>query len=271
MGLHSRWGYTEDMYDTVTIAGRTFRSRLFVGTGKYRSFQEMQRCHEASGAEVVTVAVRRVNLTDKSKESLLDYIDRSKMFILPNTAACYTADDAIRTARLAREVGLSNWVKLEVIGDEKTLFPDNEGLLEATRVLVKEGFVVLPYTTDDLVNARKLIDAGAAAVMPLASPIGSGMGIQNPANLRILREMITEVPLIVDAGVGTASDAAIAMELGADGILMNTAIAAAEDSAMMAEAMKLATWAGRLAYVSGRMPKKLYASASSPVSGVVGR
>ncbi|MEO7651215.1 MAG: thiazole synthase [Bryobacteraceae bacterium] len=259
------------MSDTVTIAGRTFRSRLFVGTGKYRSFQEMQRCHEASGAEVVTVAVRRVNLTDKSKESLLDYIDRKKMFILPNTAACYTADDAIRTARLAREVGLSNWVKLEVIGDEKTLFPDNEGLLEATRVLAKEGFVVLPYTTDDLVNARKLIDAGAAAVMPLASPIGSGMGIQNPANLLIMREMITEVPLIVDAGVGTASDAAIAMELGADGILMNTEIAAAEDAVMMAEAMKFATKAGRLAYLAGRMPKKLYASASSPLSGVVGR
>src|SRR5438034_7024508 len=184
----------------------------------------MKRCHESSGADMVTVAVRRVNLTDRSKESLLDYIDRSKIFILPNTAACYTADDAIRTARLAREVGLSNWIKLEVIGDEKTLFPDNAGLLEATRVLVKEGFVVLPYTNDDVVNARKLIDAGAAAVMPLAAPIGSGMGVQNPANLRIMREMITEVPMIVDAGVGAASDAAIAMELGADGVLMNTAI-----------------------------------------------
>src|ERR1700759_5674746 len=214
----------------LTIAGRAFESRLLIGTGKYRSFEEMARCHAASGAEVVTVAVRRVNLTDRSKESLLDYIDRAKMFILPNTAACYTADDAIRTARLAREVGLSNWVKLEVIGDEKTLYPDNAGLVEATRVLVKEGFVVLPYTNDDVVNARKLVDAGAAAVMPLAAPIGSGMGVQNPANLRILREMITEVPMIVDAGVGTASDAAIAMELGADGILMNTAIAAAEDS-----------------------------------------
>jgi thiazole synthase len=242
-----------------------------VGTGKYRSNQEMARCHAASGAEVVTLAVRRVNLTDRSKESLLDFIDRSKLFILPNTAACYTADDAIRTARLAREVGLSNWIKLEVIGDEKTLFPDNEGLLEATRVLVKEGFVVLPYTNDDVVNARKLIDAGAAAVMPLAAPIGSGLGVQNPANLRIMREMITEVPMIVDAGVGTASDAAIAMELGADGVLMNTAIAAAEDSVQMAEAMKLAVQAGRLAYLSGRMPKKLYASASSPIAGVVGR
>ncbi|MCC7496965.1 MAG: thiazole synthase [Bryobacterales bacterium] len=257
------------MQDTVTIAGREFRSRLFVGTGKYRSFPEMARCHAASGAEVVTVAVRRVNLTDKSKESLLDYIDRDKFFILPNTAACYTAEDAIRTARLAREVGLSNWIKLEVIGDEKTLFPDNEGLLEATRVLVKEGFVVLPYTNDDLVNARKLIDAGAAAVMPLAAPIGSGMGVQNTANLRILRERITEVPLIVDAGVGTASDAAVAMELGADGVLMNTAIAAAENAEQMAEAMKYAVLAGRLAYTSGRMPKKLYATASSPLEGAI--
>jgi thiazole synthase len=255
---------------TFTIAGREFRSRLIVGTGKYRSFQEMQRCHQASGAEMVTVAVRRVNLTDRSKESLLDYIDRSKLFILPNTAGCYTADDAVRTAMLAREVGLSNWVKLEVIGDEKTLFPDNFGLLEATRILVKEGFVVLPYTNDDVVAARKLIDAGAAAVMPLAAPIGSGLGIQNPVNLRILREQITAVPLIVDAGVGTASDAAIAMELGADGILMNTAIAAADDSEKMAVAMKLAVEAGRLAYEAGRMPKKLYAAASSPLAGVVG-
>ena len=258
------------MPETLVIAGREFRSRLIVGTGKYRSFQEMKRCHEASGAEMVTVAVRRVNLTDRSKESLLDYIDRSKIFILPNTAACYTADDAIRTAMLAREVGLSNWIKLEVIGDEKTLFPDNEGLLEATRVLVREGFVVLPYTNDDVVNARKLIDAGAAAVMPLAAPIGSGMGVQNPANLRIMREMITGVPMIVDAGVGTASDASVAMELGADGVLMNTAIAAAEDSEKMARAMKLAVEAGRLAYEAGRMPKKLYATASSPLAGVVG-
>src|SRR5690348_9113863 len=259
------------MTDQLVIAGRAFRSRLIVGTGKYRTFQEMQRCHEASGAEMVTVAVRRVNLTDRSKESLLDYIDRDKLFILPNTAGCYTADDAIRTALLAREVGLSNWVKLEVIGDEKTLFPDNAGLLEATRVLVKEGFVVLPYTNDDVVNARKLIDLGAAAVMPLAAPIGSGLGIQNATNLRIMREMITEVPLIVDAGVGTASDASIAMELGADGVLMNTAIAAAEDSVKMARAMKLAVESGRLAYESGRMGKKLYASASSPMAGVVGR
>jgi thiazole synthase len=255
--------------DTLKIAGKEFRSRLLVGTGKYRSFPEMARCHEASGAEVVTVAVRRVNLTDRSKESLLDYIDRSRFFLLPNTAACFTADEAIRTARLGREAGMSNWVKLEVIGDERTLFPDNAGLLEATRVLAKEGFVVLPYTTDDLVNARRLIDAGAAAVMPLAAPIGSGLGIQNLTNLRILREMITEVPLIVDAGVGTASDAAIAMELGYDGVLLNTAIAAAEDSEMMAQAMKLAIEAGRCAFLSGRMEKKLYASASSPMAGVV--
>jgi thiazole synthase len=255
--------------DTLKIAEREFRSRLLVGTGKYRSFQEMARCHEASGAEVVTVAVRRVNLTDRTKESLLDYIDRSKYFLLPNTAACFTADEAIRTARLGREAGMSNWVKLEVIGDERTLFPDNAGLIEATRTLVKEGFVVLPYTTDDLVNARRLIDAGASAVMPLAAPIGSGLGIQNLTNLRILREMITEVPLIVDAGVGTASDVALAMELGYDGVLLNTAIAAAGDSVRMATAMKLGIEAGRHAYLAGRMDKKLYASASSPMSGVV--
>jgi thiazole synthase len=255
--------------DVLRIADREFHSRLFVGTGKYRSFQEMARCHQASGAEVVTVAVRRVNLTDRSKESMIDYIDRSKVFILPNTAGCYNADEAIRTARLGREVGLANWVKLEVIGDQKTLFPDNEGLVEATRVLAREGFIVLPYTNDDLVNARKLIDAGAAAVMPLGAPIGSGLGIQNTTNLRILRETITEVPLILDAGFGTASDAAIAMELGFEGVLMNTAIAEAEDSEKMAEAMKLAVQAGRLAYLAGRMPKKLYASASSPLAGVV--
>jgi thiazole synthase len=257
------------MQDTLRIADREFRSRLLIGTGKYRSFQEMARCHAASGAEVVTVAVRRVNLTDRSKESLLDYIDRDKMFILPNTAACYTADEAIRTARLGREVGLSHWVKLEVIGDEATLYPDTEGLLEATRVLAKEGFVVLPYTNDDLIVARRLIDAGAAAVMPLGAPIGSGLGIQNVAALRILREKIDQVPLIVDAGVGTASDAAIAMELGFDGVLMNTAVAAAEDAEKMAEAMNYAVKAGRLAFLAGRMPRKLYATASSPLEGVV--
>ena len=255
--------------DSLVIAGRAFRSRLIVGTGKYRSFQEMARAHAASGADMVTVAVRRVNLTDRTKESLLDFIDREKIFILPNTAACYTADEAIRTARLGREVGLSNWVKLEVIGDQQTLYPDTEQLVEATRVLAKEGFVVMPYTTDDLIVARKLIDAGAAAVMPLGAPIGSGLGIQNMTAFRILRERITEVPLIIDAGVGTASDAAIAMELGADGVLMNTAIAEAQDAVLMAEAMRLAVEAGRKAFLAGRMAKKLYASVSSPLAGVV--
>ena len=255
--------------DVLKIAGREFRSRLIVGTGKYRSFQEMARAHEASGAEIVTVAVRRVNLSDRSKESMLDYIDRKKYFILPNTAGCTTAEEAIRTARLAQEVGLSNWVKLEVIGDPKTLFPDNFELVRATEVLAREGFVVLPYTNDDLIAARRLINAGAAAVMPLGAPIGSGLGIQNTANLRILREMISEVPLILDAGVGTASDAAVAMELGADAVLMNTGIAAAEDPVLMAEAMRYAIIAGRHALLAGRMEKKLYATASSPLAGVV--
>jgi thiazole synthase len=255
--------------DVLRIAGREFHSRLIIGTGKYKSFQEMARAHEASGAEIVTVAVRRVNLTDRSKESLLDYVDRKKFFILPNTAGCYTGDEAIRTARLAREVGLSNWIKLEVIGDEKTLFPDNFELVRATEKLVKEGFVVLPYTNDDLISARRLIDAGAAAVMPLGAPIGSGLGIQNPANIRILREMITSVPLILDAGVGTASDATIAMELGADAVLMNTGIAGAQDPILMAQAMQHAVLAGRQAYLAGRMQKKLYAAASSPLEGVV--
>jgi len=257
------------MTDQLVIAGRAFGSRLIVGTGKYRSFQEMARAHEASGAEMVTVAVRRVNLSDRSKESLLDYIDRAKFFLLPNTAACYSAEEAIRTARLGREAGLSEWVKLEVIGDEQTLFPDTEELVRATKALVKEGFIVLPYTSDDLIVARKLVDAGAAAVMPLGAPIGSGMGIQNLASLRILRERITEVPLILDAGVGTASDAAIAMELGADGVLMNTAIAGAQDAVLMAEAMRAAVEAGRKAFLAGRIPKKLYATASSPLAGVV--
>lgn len=240
-----------------------------IGTGKYRSFEEMQLCHSASGAEVVTVAVRRVNLTDKTKESMLDYIDRSKYFLLPNTAACYNVEDAVRTAMLSRELGLSNWVKLEVIGDEKTLYPDVFGLVEATKILVKEGFVVLPYTNDDLITAKRLIDAGASAVMPLAAPIGSGLGVQNYPALQILREQITEVPLIVDAGVGTASDACIAMEMGFDGILMNTAIAAANDAVKMATAMRHGVEAGRLAFEAGRMEKKLYASASSPMTGLI--
>jgi len=256
--------------DNFIIAGRTFASRLIVGTGKYSSNAVMALAHDASGADMVTVAVRRVNISNRSEPSLLDFIDTSKCFLLPNTAGCYTADEAIRTARLGREAGLSNWVKLEVIGDEKTLFPDNEALVQATHVLVKEGFVVLPYTTDDLVVCRKLEDAGAAAVMPLGAPIGSGLGIQNVNNIRIIREF-SKVPVIVDAGVGTASDAALAMELGADGVLMNTAIAGAADPVAMAEAMKLAVRAGRLAYLAGRIPRKLYASASSPVDGLVGR
>ena len=256
--------------DTFKIADKTFSSRLIVGTGKYSSPAAMVQAHEASGAEMVTVAVRRVNISDRSKESLLDYIDTSKYFLLPNTAGCYSAEEAIRTARLGREAGLSNWVKLEVIGDERTLFPDNAELLEATRVLVREGFVVLPYTSDDPVICRKLEDAGAAAVMPLGAPIGSGLGIQNVNNIRIIREF-ARVPLIVDAGVGTASDAALAMELGADGVLMNTAIAGAQNPAAMAEAMKLAVRAGRLAYTSGRIQRRMYANASSPVEGLVGR
>ncbi|HVZ61353.1 MAG TPA: thiazole synthase [Terriglobales bacterium] len=253
--------------DPLTIAGRQFHSRLIVGTGKYRSFQETASALEASGAEMVTVAVRRVGL-DRSKESLLDYVSPEKYFLLPNTAGCYTAEEAIRTARLGREVGLSDWVKIEVIGDPDTLYPDVQATIEATRVLVKEGFIVLPYTSDDIVVAKRLLDAGASAIMPLGAPIGSGMGIQNEANLRILREKLS-VPLIVDAGVGTASDAAIAMELGADAVLMNTGIAAAHKPVLMAEAMKNAVIAGRQAWLAGRMPKKLYATASSPVEGVV--
>jgi len=259
---------TMDCMDPLIIAGRTFRSRLIVGTGKYKSGQETARAIEASGAEMVTVAVRRVNL-DRSKESLLDFIDPRTYFLLPNTAGCYTAEEAIRAARLGREVGLSDWVKIEVIGDQKTLYPDVQATIEATRILVKEGFTVLPYTSDDIVVAKRLLDAGASAIMPLGAPIGSGMGIQNTANIQILREMITEVPLIVDAGVGTASDAAIAMELGADAVLMNSGIAHAENPVLMAEAMKHAVLAGRAAWLAGRMPRKLYATASSPLQGVV--
>jgi thiazole synthase len=256
--------------DPLVIADRSFTSRLIVGTGKYPSNALMAQAHHASGAELVTVAVRRVNITDRSRESMLDYIDTERYQLLPNTAGCYTADEAIRTARLAREAGLSNWVKLEVIGDERTLFPDNEALLEATRQLVKEGFVVLPYTTDDPVVCRKLEEAGAAAVMPLGAPIGSGLGIQNVNNIRIIREF-AKVPVIVDAGVGTASDASLAMELGADAVLMNTAIAGAKDPVAMARAMRLSVEAGRLAFLAGRIPRKMYATASSPVEGLVGR
>jgi len=253
--------------DHLEVAGRAFHSRLIIGTGKYRTYEEMKAAHGASGAEMVTVAVRRVPL-DRSSESFLDHLDPS-LRILPNTAGCYTAEEAIRTARLAREALNTEWIKLEVIGDQTTLFPDNEQTLEAARILVKEGFVVLPYFTDDLIVAKKLLDAGCSAVMPLAAPIGSGLGVQNPTNLRIMREQLPNATIIVDAGVGTASDAAIAMELGADAILMNTAIAEAQDPAKMATAMKLAIEAGRLAYGSGRMQKRLYASASSPMSGVV--
>ena len=252
--------------DKLELGGRTFQSRLLVGTGKYSTFPLMKEALLKSETEIVTVAVRRVNL-DRSSESLLDYLDTDRYLILPNTAACYTAEEAVRTAHLAREAGLSDWVKLEVIGDEKTLFPDTGALLEATKILVKDGFVVLPYTNDDPIMALKLQDAGASAVMPLGAPIGSGMGLQNPANIRILMESVS-VPVIVDAGVGTASDAAIAMELGCDAVLMNTGIAGAQDPVAMAESMNLAVRAGRMAFKAGRIPKKLYASASSPLEGI---
>lgn len=258
----------EESNDYLEIAGRKIKSRLMVGTGKYASFEETKEAIEKSGAEVVTVAVRRVNITDRSKENLLDYIDPKKYLILPNTAGCYSADEAVRTAMLAREAGVSDWVKLEVIGDEKTLFPDNAGLLEATKILVKEGFIVLPYTNDDPIMAKKLEEAGAATVMPLGAPIGSGLGIRNPYNIKIILQQ-AKVPIVVDAGVGTASDAAVAMELGADAVLMNTGIAGAKDPIKMAIAMNYAVKAGRLAYKAGRIPKKLYATASSPLEGVI--
>ena len=252
----------------LRIGDLTLDSRLIVGTGKYATFPLMQQAIEASGAQMVTVAVRRVNLDRPNEESLLDYLDRTRITILPNTAGCYSAEEAIRTAQLGRAAGLSNLVKLEVIGDQRTLLPDTEALLEATRVLVKDGFVVMPYTNDDPIMAKKLQEAGAACVMPLAAPIGSGQGIVNPLNIRFILEAVS-VPVIVDAGVGTASDAAVAMELGADGLLMNTAIAGAQDPIAMAKAMKLAVEAGRLAFEAGRIPKKPYASASSPHEGVL--
>ena len=254
--------------DPFIFGGKPFRSRLIVGTGKYATFALMRSALEMSEAEIVTVAVRRVNLTDRTKESLLDYVPRG-MTLLPNTAGCYTAEDAVRAARLGREVGLSDWVKLEVLGDEQTLWPDNEALLQATRTLVAEGFVVFPYTSDDPIMARKLEDAGAAAVMPLGAPIGSGLGIQNPNNISIILER-ARVPVIVDAGVGTASDACVAMELGAAGVLMNTGIAGAADPIRMARAMRDAVRAGRDAYLAGRIPKKRYATASSPIEGMIG-
>jgi thiazole synthase len=250
------------------LAGRSFKSRLIVGTGKYRDFAETKAAVEASGAEIVTVAVRRVNITEVGKENLLDYIDPSRYQILPNTAGCYNVEDAVRTCRLAREAGVGDMVKLEVIGDPQTLFPDVPATLEAARILVKEGFKVLPYITDDPVTCLKLAEIGCAAVMPLAAPIGSGMGIRNPYNLRIILEQ-AKVPVIVDAGVGTASDAAEAMELGCDGLLINSAIACARDPIAMARAMKLGVEAGRMAYEAGRIEMKLYATASSPLNGLI--
>jgi len=258
---------TIKMSDQFILAGKKFDSRLIIGTGKYRSYDEMRAAHRASGAEMVTVAVNRVPL-DRSSESFLDHL-LPEMQILPNTAGCYDAEHAVRTARLAREALETDWVKLEVIGDKVTLLPDNEQTLEAAKVLVKEGFIVLPYFSDDLIMAKKLLDIGCPAVMPLAAPIGSGLGVQNPANLRIMREQLPDAVIIVDAGVGVPSDAAIAMELGADAILMNTAIAEAGDAELMATAMKLAVQAGRAGYVAGRMPKRLYASASSPIEGAI--
>jgi thiazole synthase len=254
--------------DELVLGGRRFRSRLVVGTGKYRDFPTMKAALEASGAEMVTVAVRRLDLQAKGEASLMNWIDTKRMRLLPNTALCYTAEDAVRTCRLAEELGMSKWVKLEVLGDEKTLYPDVEETLKAARTLVKEGFTVLPYTSDDPITARKLEDVGCAAVMPLAAPIGSGLGVRNPHNIRLIRETV-KVPVIVDAGVGTASDAAIAMELGVDAVLMNTAIAGAKDPVRMARAMKLAIEAGREAFLSGRIPRKAYASASSPIEGLV--
>lgn len=256
------------MEDNLIIRGIEFRSRLWVGTGKYKNFEETKRAIEASGADVVTVAVRRTNITDRKSENLLDFIDPKKYKILPNTAGCYTVEDALRYSRLAREAGVSDLIKIEVIGDEKTLFPDVIGLLKATEILAKEGFIVLPYTNDDPVMAKRLVDAGAAAVMPLAAPIGSGLGIRNPYNLKIILEQAT-VPIIVDAGVGTASDVAFAMELGCDAVLLNTAIAGAKDPIAMASAMKHGVIAGRLAYKAGRIPRKLYATASSPFDGML--
>ena len=256
------------MEDFLRIGETRYRSRLIVGTGKYKDFEETKRAIEVSGAEIVTVAVRRVNITDPNKENLLDYLDPKKFTILPNTAGCYNAEDAVRTCRLAREAGVGSLVKLEVIGDDRTLFPDVPATLEAAKILVQEGFTVLPYTTDDPITAKKLEELGCAAVMPLAAPIGSGLGIRNPYNLRIILEH-AKVPVIVDAGVGTASDAAIALEMGCDGVLMNTAIAGAKNPILMAEAMRLGVEAGRKAYLAGRIAKKLYATASSPLDGLV--
>jgi thiazole synthase len=257
------------MNDKLIIRGTEFNSRLWVGTGKYKDFEETSKAIEASGTDVVTVAVRRVNITNSQSENLLDYVDPKKYKILPNTAGCYSVEDALRYSRLAREAGISDLIKLEVIGDEKTLFPDTQGLLEATEILAKEGFIVLPYTNDDPVMAKRLVDAGAAAVMPLGAPIGSGLGIRNPYNIKIILESDLRVPVIVDAGVGTASDVTFALELGCDAVLVNTAIAGAKDPVAMASALKHGALAGRLAYKAGRIPRKLYATASSPIEGML--
>src|SRR5512140_2321066 len=255
--------------DPLVLAGKSYGSRLIVGTGKYKSVEETERAIDASGAEIVTVALRRVDLSDRSSGSLMSLLQRKKWTLLPNTAGCFTADEAVRTLRLARELGIAEIVKLEVIGDPKTLYPDNEQTLEAAKILVKEGFVVLPYCIDDPIVCRKLEDLGCAAVMPLAAPIGSGLGIRNPHNIRIILER-AKVPVIVDAGVGTASDAAVAMELGAVAILMNTAIAEARDPVLMAAAMRDGVAAGRKAFLAGRIPMKLHAAGSSPMSGLIG-
>lgn len=254
--------------DALVIAGRRFRSRLIVGTGKYRSLAENAAAVEAAGAEIVTVAVRRVNITNPKEPMLVDFIDPAKIVFLPNTAGCFTGEDAVRTLRLAREAGGWNLVKLEVLGDQKTLYPDMVETLRAAELLIKEGFEVMVYCSDDPIMARRLEELGCCAIMPLAAPIGSGLGIQNPVNIRLIIEQ-AKVPVLVDAGVGTASDAAVAMELGCDGVLMNTAIAEARDPIMMARAMRLAVEAGRLAYRAGRMPKKLYADPSSPLAGLI--
>jgi len=254
--------------DLLVVGNHTFRSRLILGTGKYKDVAETERALDAAGAELVTVALRRVNLEDRGEGSMMRLLTSGKYKLLPNTAGCYTAEEAVRTLRLARELGLSDLVKLEVIGDQRTLFPDNEQTLEAAKILVKEGFTVLPYCLDDPIVCRKLEDIGCAAVMPLAAPIGSGLGIRNPYNLMIILEQ-SKVPVIVDAGVGTASDAAIAMELGCHGVLMNTAVAAAQNPILMAEAMRDAVIAGRKAFLAGRMPKRLHAAASSPTSGLI--
>jgi thiazole synthase len=259
---------TNSQFKDLVIAEKKFQSRLIIGTGKYADFETMQKAHDLAGSEMVTVAVRRIELDRSKEDSILNFIDMNRYTLLPNTAGCYSVKETVMTCQLAREAGLGNFVKVEVIGDEKTLFPDNEATLEASKILVKDGFHVLPYCIDDVVLCKKLEDVGCSAVMPLAAPIGSGLGIRNPFNIKLILEAVS-IPVIIDAGVGTASDAARCMELGVDGILMNTAIAGAKEPLKMAEAMKLGVESGRLAYEAGRIPKKLYASASSPLDGLI--